>query len=150
MAESPRVLIVLQCAYGVTERQRQRLADNKTWLEELWASHTGKRLRAMLPEAGYEVRIVNASPQIGSEAGACFPPDLAHLRAVIEEEAPDLILACGEVARRGLDALGVCYVAAPHPAWRALSCEEADRIRGQLATLSTEELSTTSIPATMV
>jgi len=122
------LLVVLQNAYrksGAPYRNRRQ------WLKCLWLSHTGKRLRRMLP-ADIEPYVINANPQIGKHAGAVFPPDLEHLRQTIERVNPSVILACGRMAQTGLDALGVTYVAAPHPAWRQLTELEITVIREKL------------------
>jgi len=93
----------------------------------MWLSHTGSRLKEMLPD-GSQVYVANANPKIGKETGAIFPPDLEHMQKVIDEINPELILGCGKIAQRGLSEMGIEYISAPHPAWRALSKKETGRI----------------------
>lgn len=127
-----RLLVVLQCAYATTPRHRRQLRDNRFWERALWRSHTGRRLAEMLPEAGV-LEVINASPEIGARSDAAFPPDPAHIREHAERFRPDVILACGAVAQRGVRDAGLEYVTAPHPAWRALSKERAQQVREQVA-----------------
>ncbi len=121
------LLVVLQNAY----RNGGVYISREEWLERLWVSHTGRRLREMLPD-GCEPYVINASPQIGTHSGAVYPPDLAHIQAAIDRVRPDTILACGKLAQAGLDQLGVSYIAAPHPAWRRLSKARTAAIREKL------------------
>lgn len=62
----------------------------------------------------------NASPEIGGKSSACFPADLAHLRAVLTEEKPDIVLGFGKIACDALAGLvdGYNLVVGPHPTAR--------------------------------
>ena len=117
-SEMSSPLVVLQCASGD--------GDPGPWLHALWQSHTGKRLREMLPD-DCTPTIINAS----LEADVVFPPSLASLQEALAGTQPDVVvLACGKTARQGLDEIGVTdYVSAPHPAWRALTKESTAEIR---------------------
>jgi len=120
------LLIVLQNAW----RENGKEYTYEQWLPKLWASHTGKRLREMLPDMrGRTYMVTNASPKVGMTAGAAFPPDIAHLRTMIERFKPRVILGCGLVAQHGLGLLDVTHVQAPHPAWRRLTKEIAAGVR---------------------
>ena len=46
-----------------------------------------------------------ASPEIGGKASSVFPADPAHLRAVIDEVKPTIILAFGRIASDGIAAI---------------------------------------------
>jgi hypothetical protein len=134
-----RLLVVLQCAYGTTARRRRQLQKRRLWLAGLWNSHTGRRLRQMLPEiSGVEITVINASPQIGRESRAAFPPDGEYIQRQIARYNPDYILGCGHVAQRGLAELGIEYIPVPHPAWRGLTQAQTDAIRARLERLATE------------
>lgn len=122
-----KILFFLQNAYYNDGFGR----DEQQWQKDLWRSLTGKRLKQMIPD-GADIRLANASPVVGNVASACYPPDLQHMRKAIRKHRPDVICACGKIAQRGLDEIGVEYVAAPHPAWRALTKEHIARIRQQL------------------
>jgi len=67
---------------------------------------TGNILKAGLGEEWCR-KIVweEASPQIGGEASSVFPADPAHLRAVIDEVKPTVILALGRIASDGIAAI---------------------------------------------
>jgi hypothetical protein len=61
-----------------------------------------------------------ASPEIGGKASSCFPADQAHLRAVLDDVKPDLVLAFGRIAGNALAELvpGAKLILGPHPTAR--------------------------------
>ena len=118
------ILVFLQNAYY----RRGRALPRKVWEYALWKSHTGRRLREMLP-SNCEVYIENASPKWGVESGACFPADTEHIQVIVKEQKPKIILACGTVAQAGLSELDIEFIPVPHPAWRLLSKEKIMEIR---------------------
>jgi len=118
------ILVFLQNAY---RKNGNGYRNREHWLRRMWLSHTGSRLKEMLPDES-QVYVANANPRVGKETGAVFPPDLEHMQKIIDEINPELILGCGKVAQKGLSEIGVEYVSAPHPAWRALSKKETERI----------------------
>lgn len=126
------ILVLLQNAYypGGCKRPMNR----RLWLWLLWRSHTGKRLKEMLPE-GLEYYVDEANPKIGEHADACFPADLTHLSRLLDTVHPTLILACGRIAQEGCRKLDVPFMSVPHPAWRFLSKETTAEIRRKLETM---------------
>lgn len=118
------ILVFLQNAY---RKNGNGYRNREHWLGRMWLSHTGSRLKEMLPD-GSQVYIENANPRVGKETNSMFPPDLKHMQKVIDEVNPDVILGCGKIAQKGLSEMGVEYISAPHPAWRALSRKETERI----------------------
>lgn len=120
------ILVVLQNAYregADGSRAEQR------WLKSIWRdggtgwkSHTGKRLKNILPEY-YSVEVINASNNVGNVPSACFHADVKHIEQAIMELQPRVIVGCGRIAQAALDELGYDYVQSPHPAWRQLSKE---------------------------
>jgi len=123
-----KLLVVLQCAYATTQRRRKQLENERIWLKALWSSHTGKMLKTMIPEHCL-VYIINASNHIGHVSQACFPPDVSHLKEKIEEIKPDVILACGRIAQKGMRAVGIPFIKAPHPAWRRLTKKQRQQVK---------------------
>jgi len=126
----PRLLVVLQNAWGSTPKIRRQIRSRRLYLVMVmfWNSRTGKRLSKMIPP-GWEVVVINASPRISSSSTEVFPPDVSHLSEWVRKTRPDVVLGCGKVAHRGLDLLGVTYISAPHPAWRSLSERTISRVR---------------------
>ena len=112
------VLVILQCAYYLDGKPRSRAA----WLRGLERSHTGKRLKEMLPD-GIDYYVINASQEIGSSSDALFPPDIKYISQTIEHISPTIILACGRVAQAAVDEieLSVPIIKTYHPAFRGLS-----------------------------
>lgn len=121
----PRVLFVLQNAY---QSSKYDWKNEDEWHRDLDKSHTGRRLREMIPD-GIEFYVTNASPKIGSHPDSRFLADADHLIRMIQKYKPHLVCACGKVAQDGVAMLGVHWISAPHPAWRALSKRHTSRIR---------------------
>lgn len=121
------LLVFLQCAWrpGGTFKTREQ------WLAALWESYSGKRLKEMIP-TGITVWIDNSTPKVGDNPDAVFPPDLDYMEGIIKTVKPIAILACGEVAQKGLKDLGIAHIKAPHPAYRALSKEKTASIRAEV------------------
>lgn len=76
---------------------------------------TGKRLaKYLLPVIGREswgdIHWENSSREIGGKSSSSFPADLEHMKAVIDDQKPDVILCFGKIAEKGLRQLDV----APH------------------------------------
>lgn len=103
---------------------------HEEWVKALWKSHTGRRLSNMLP-VGVTVYVANASPQVGTESSSAFKPDIEHIKNEIAATRPSVILACGKVAARAMREVGIPFIEAPHPAWRALS--KADELKCKIA-----------------
>jgi len=110
------ILVVLQNAW-FTDGQPK---SHEEWLQGLWGSVTGQRLKSMLPDQADDVEVINASPRVGSAPTDSFPPDLEHIRAALTKYRPRVILGCGKLACNALRELRVEFITAPHPAWRQL------------------------------
>lgn len=90
---------------------------------------TGKRLRAAFGDLCDDIIWENASPEIGSESCAKFPPDPQHIAKVILHFRPQVVLTFGSVASQGVLASlkMICpnsepvrfkVIGCPHPAAR--------------------------------
>lgn len=120
-----KVLYILQNAY---RSDKYNFRNKEEWHEDLFRSHTGKRLSEMIPE-GVEYYVINSSPNIGSHADSKFPPDNNYISEWYNKIKPDVVVACGKVAQKGCDEIALEYIKAPHPAWRALSKKITKSIR---------------------
>jgi hypothetical protein len=139
MNPPPVVLAFLQCQwFRDPERIRQiyaRHAGDEAFrrgfiARTLFAGcRTGARLAAVFGDDWIN-RIVweETSRDIGDRPAAVFPPDFDHMRGVIEDVRPSVVLAFGKVAGRALEFLkpaGVAIIKAPHPAARGAGIREA-------------------------
>lgn len=146
-----KIVAFLQCAWfhnpaavqAAIERQapERRLEYRQRFLARaLFAGcNTGRRLKDGL---GMPLcnRIIweEASTQLGEEASAVFPPDMEHIRSVLESFQPEVVVAFGAVARDALRQLGESddstgrLLIAPHPSSRQQDLKE------QLAKLKEE------------
>jgi hypothetical protein len=82
---------------------------------------TGQVLKEIFGEVlCREIVWEEASPDIGGKSSACFPADLAHLRAVLDDVRPDIVLGFGKIACDALAGLvdGYDLVVGPHPTAR--------------------------------
>lgn len=132
----PKLLVVLQCPW-----KKGKLAngwDREIWFEELWRSRTGVRLSEAIPEEEFEVEICNSNPTLVDTPDGVLPPDLKHLRTLIEIERPNVILACGNVARGAIKELkpSIPVVEMPHPAFRLLSKRMTGEVRQRLTSFA--------------
>lgn len=76
---------------------RNRLLD--IWNFGLRQSYTGRQLLKALGEDLYdEIHWDNASTQLGRKSSAKFPAEPEHIKSVLEEHKPELVLAFGRVA----------------------------------------------------
>lgn len=125
------ILVILQCAYANSERRRKQIRKRKVWLKGLWNSHTGRRLRRMLPENSV-FEVINTTLEIGVSPDAVLEPDIDYIKKMIEKYNPGLILACGKVACKAMREIGGGFYAFHHPAWRQLTNEKIDNLRESL------------------
>lgn len=65
-------------------------------------SATAKRLQKAFGDLAEEMEWENSTPKVGGFSASKFPPDLDHMRAVIEHVSPVLVVTFGSVARDGL------------------------------------------------
>lgn len=86
----------------------------------LFQSHSGKRLKAAFGEWTQRIIWENASSVIGSQSTANPAPDLDHVRRMLAEIKPAIVLAFGKRAATAMahvtyDGVLIC---GPHPAVR--------------------------------
>jgi len=121
-----KILVVLQNAY---DRGSLSAGFNpKRWLNEFEHSRTGHRLLYGALESRFtfrwDLRYTNASPKLGHGSSSKHQPDRRHLRRRLRDVAPDLVLACGQLAEAATSELwSGPLVAIPHPASRVLTNE---------------------------
>ncbi len=122
------ILVVLQNAW----RETGAPFTHKQWLNALWESHTGRRLKNMLPTIPHYLYVTNASTNIGITSSAAFPADTQHIQKEIATIQPDIIIACGKIAQQGVKQITENYIATPHPAWRAFSKQHEEVVRSMV------------------
>ncbi len=122
------ILFILQNAY---QSEKHQFKNDEEWSRELANSHTGRRLKEMIPE-GMEYKVINSSPIIGNCADSSYNADLTQIDKLGKQIVPDMICACGKTAQKGCEELGLDFIPAPHPAWRQLSKKCSSNIRKQL------------------
>lgn len=102
---------------------------------------TGKRLQDAFGTMLDRIEFENTSPRVGGSSSSYFGSDKAHLLAVVRECQPDLILAFGAVAQRGLEDIGWIShsgpwagraILGPHPAARGSVLPELQRMAREL------------------
>lgn len=105
---------------------------------------TGRRLTMTLGEELCDQIIwEECSPEVGGQSSAAFPADIEHMRNAIALHKPDVILAFGRIAERGLEGIGVRppLIIGPHPAARAGAIEGLRAVRTLLDKLIAEKAS---------
>jgi len=122
------ILFILQNAYRSAKYQ---FRNEDEWHEDLFRSHTGRRLKEMVPD-GVQFCVVNSTDKIGDSADSLYFADPFHIECMLNGIKPDLVVACGKIAQAGCRELGIDFISAPHPAWRALSKKDTERIRNEI------------------
>lgn len=106
--------------------------SRRSWLIALWRSHTGCRLRSILPE-GHEIVICEASPRVGATSGKTFAMEPDHVIMELHRHGPGLVVLLGREAQRALSLCGeLPVVVGPHPAWRGLTKASAAVIQSEI------------------
>ena len=122
------ILYILQNAY---KSEKHQFKNEDEWSKELENSHTGRRLKEMIPDRT-EYKVINSSGMIGEHPDSCYVADLAYMQNLIEKIKPVIICACGKIAQKGCEELGLDFISAPHPAWRRLSKKCSSDIRRKI------------------
>jgi hypothetical protein len=113
----------------------------ESWLRALRRSRSGQRLDVFARAAGDGVEIYfdNTTPIVGATPDSIVAADLDHVRAVVERERPDVVVAFGRLATAALDAAGISAtlptLALPHPAARVVT-NDLFRAAGELVKLA--------------
>lgn len=71
----------------------------------LMRSKSGRTLRKCLPDWYNRIEYENSSPRVLSYAGACGTVDIQHVRRVVAEQKPNVIMAFGGVAESAVKRL---------------------------------------------
>lgn len=82
---------------------------------------TGRRLKAVFGEdLCHDIVWEEASPHIGGHASSAFPADIPHLKAMLTEIEPNVVLAFGRIASDALTQIvqEQPLLVGPHPAAR--------------------------------
>lgn len=122
------ILFILQNAY---QSDKHQFKNDAEWSRELASSHTGRRLKEMIPD-DMEYKVINSSNIIGNCADSSYDADLEHIKKLVDEIKPNVICACGKIAQKGCKELGLNFIPAPHPAWRRLSKQCSSDIKEQI------------------
>ena len=116
-----KVVIFLQNAWS-------RLYAGGTWPRDSWLaalqrSRSGQRLRNIEKHCKkITIWYDNTTPIVGDCPDSVIPADLSHMRQVIEEQKPDVVVALGEQAKLCLKQLGSGpMLFLPHPAYRVVT-----------------------------
>lgn len=91
----------------------------RSWLAALKRSRSGQRLRLLIDD--FDV-CENTTPIVGATPDSVVPPDMDHIRAILERRSPGVVVACGRQAERALvEAWRGPLLALPHPAHRLVT-----------------------------
>jgi hypothetical protein len=98
-------------------------AEAAAWIAATWASASGVKLTKIL--AGIpddHIWLDDTTLEIADKASGVKPPDLDHVRGVLQDRNIKAVLACGKQAGAAIDKLwDGPLVKIPHPAVRVLS-----------------------------
>jgi hypothetical protein len=123
------ILFILQNAYT---SEKHPFTNKIQWYRELLRSHTGRRLKEMIPN-GAQYRVINATSEIGDNPNSVFKGNMAYVSLWIKQLKPDIIVACGKIAQQTCCDMKIKYMSVPHPAWRQLSKQKTTEIKNYLS-----------------
>jgi len=96
-----------------------RTWPRRSWLMALERSRSGQRLRHLIDD--YNV-CEQSSPVIHDNPRTIAEADHAHITTILKRRNPDVVVCCGDVARKALVGLwNGPLLAVPHPACRVLT-----------------------------
>lgn len=122
-----KILAVMQNQwFRDPEAVRRIMGKRPQWRRQLIARflfagcRSGRVLKSVFGERINEIVWEEASPEIGGHASSAFPADPVHLRAVLDDVKPDVVLAFGKIASNALLDLVPAekLVVGPHPTAR--------------------------------
>lgn len=90
-----------------------------SWLFALERSRSGQRLRVLLDDFDC---CENTTPAVGATPDSILPPDEIHIRSILTQRNPDVVVTCGRQAEKALLRLwNGPLLSVPHPAHRLLT-----------------------------
>jgi hypothetical protein len=116
----------------------------RSWLQALAGCRTGVRLEQCLPIPdfgplweGVDYWVDNTTPICGDTARSVVKPDVAHVRGVLADKRPSLVLACGRQAQQVMSTMACVHYCRyggsrlymPHPAMRLLTNLACEHVR---------------------
>jgi hypothetical protein len=91
-----------------------------SWLRALETSRSGQRLRILIVDQ-YHI-CENTTAAVASHPSGVEAPDATHIRRVLTDRKPRVVIACGKQAELALKAIwSGPMLAVPHPAHRLLT-----------------------------
>lgn len=115
---NPDYVIFLQNAWS--PRYAGGVWPRAWWVAALSRSRSGQRLSFMIGDA-FD-RCENTTPIVGATPGSIVPPDFDHIRQVLSERDPRLVITCGKQAEEALTQVwGGSMLILPHPAYRVVT-----------------------------
>jgi hypothetical protein len=110
-----------------------------SWLRALETSRSGQRLRILIVDQ-YHI-CENTTAAVASHPSGIEAPDAAHIRRVLSERKPRVVIACGKQAEIALKAIWTGpLLAVPHPAHRLLTDRLYKKARSLLTPHFTERM----------
>lgn len=98
----------------------------ESWLRALWLSRSGQRLKLMLCDE-IDYWFDNATPIVCENPRDVMPPDIEHIRKVLQEQKPNVIVAFGVHAANALleikEEFSMPVMCLPHPTYRVVTNE---------------------------
>jgi hypothetical protein len=91
----------------------------QSWIKALETSHSGQRLKTLIDDFNL---CENTTPIVGATSSSVIKPDFTHVRQILSEKKPKVVIACGKQAEETLSKLwNGALLAVPHPSHRFLT-----------------------------
>lgn len=136
-AREERVVCFLQNAWSPVYAGREW--PRRSWLRALRDSRSGTRLRILVPNPAW---CHNTTPVVSEKPSGRPPADRDHIRGILRDRMPGIVIACGRQAEMALvgalgsmgwDGSSVGLIAVPHPAARLVTNALYQQARAELA-----------------
>jgi hypothetical protein len=96
----------------------------ESWLRAFWSSRSGIRCKLLLDDQ-VEIWFDNSTPIVCENPNDVIPADLDHMRKVLNEQKPDVIITFGQPAALAMGKIRDEYkqpvMCLPHPAYRVVT-----------------------------
>jgi hypothetical protein len=112
-----KIIVFLQNAWSPF--YAGKIWPRESWLRALATSRSGQRLGLICDSLN---DVENTTAQVGNHPDSVCPPDKNHIKTVLKQRKPDVIITCGRQAEKALCCLWTGpIVSVPHPACRVLT-----------------------------
>ena|ERR1700761_9019971 len=106
------------CGEFTQEQMREKVRRRLIHYALFAGCLSGRRLKKTFGEMTQSIIWEEASREIGGHAASSFPADMDHIKAVLKEESPDVVLTFGKTATQAIEVVRSLTT----PTWEFIPC----------------------------